>query len=382
MSLENKTGREKKRMYVSIRFKMLIGFTVLFTIVFAVAYYWFLTMSTNLALENIEREMGAIAERTAAHIDGDVHQALYEDAEVPDGPDKDKDPEDPRLEEKYWGIEDERYRELADWLAFVKASQGTVTNPDGTVDSRIFVYTYTATGEPGVVDFVGSAGAINDPPSGATFRKRYEPQSQEMLDGLTKTSINLTTPVRDQWGIWFSGFTPIYSSEGEIVGAVGIDMRDTTIVALQNKIRATIIPAFLVTFAALFAAVFLISYGISRPIIGLTQAAEKVAEGDYGDDVLPQQTSTIRDETSTLTDVFGLMVDKVRTREERLKREVAKLQIMVDQTKRDQQVSEIVESDFFQDLQAKARRMRSRSKSGRWETKKEGKNKSQDTESS
>jgi len=39
---------------------------------------------------------------------------------------------------------------------------------------------------------------------------------------------------------------------------------------------------------------------------------------------------------------------------------VRKLKIEVDEVKRTKQVSEIVESDFFQDLQAKARSMRSR----------------------
>jgi CHASE3 domain sensor protein len=47
-------------------------------------------------------------------------------------------------------------------------------------------------------------------------------------------------------------------------------------------------------------------------------------------------------------------------REQSLKEQIQQLRIEIDEVKRQKQVSEIVETDFFQDLQAKARRMRSR----------------------
>ncbi len=50
-------------------------------------------------------------------------------------------------------------------------------------------------------------------------------------------------------------------------------------------------------------------------------------------------------------------------REQSLRQEIQQLRIEIDQSKRQAQVSEIVETDFFQDLRAKARRMRRRSQS-------------------
>jgi hypothetical protein len=47
------------------------------------------------------------------------------------------------------------------------------------------------------------------------------------------------------------------------------------------------------------------------------------------------------------------MVDKVAQREKTLRARVQQLEIMVDRSKLDKQVKEIVESDFFQDLQSK-----------------------------
>jgi hypothetical protein len=54
------------------------------------------------------------------------------------------------------------------------------------------------------------------------------------------------------------------------------------------------------------------------------------------------------------------MIEKVARREEKLKQQVADLQIQIDHSKRDEQVKEIVENDFFQSLQSKAYEMRSR----------------------
>jgi len=68
----------------------------------------------------------------------------------------------------------------------------------------------------------------------------------------------------------------------------------------------------------------------------------------------------LHDEIDTLTGVFEIMVAKVAKREEVLKQQVADLQIILDHSKRDEQVKEIVENDFFQSLQSKAYEMRSR----------------------
>jgi transcriptional regulator with GAF, ATPase, and Fis domain len=47
-------------------------------------------------------------------------------------------------------------------------------------------------------------------------------------------------------------------------------------------------------------------------------------------------------------------------REQNLRKQIRQLEIEIDEVKRQQQVTEIVETDFFQDLQSKARQMRRR----------------------
>jgi len=54
------------------------------------------------------------------------------------------------------------------------------------------------------------------------------------------------------------------------------------------------------------------------------------------------------------------MIAEVHLRESQLRREVQQLRIEIDDVKRQQQVEEITESDFFQGLQAKVRNLRGR----------------------
>ena len=104
--------------------------------------------------------------------------------------------------------------------------------------------------------------------------------------------------------------------------------------------------------------VLLISSLLTRPITALTQVAERIAEGDYEQDLSGLTPGRFSGETGKLAEVFEIMVGKVHQREEKLKKQVAELQIVIDEHKRQEQVSEIVDSDFFRDLQDKARKMR------------------------
>jgi hypothetical protein len=51
-------------------------------------------------------------------------------------------------------------------------------------------------------------------------------------------------------------------------------------------------------------------------------------------------------------------------REQALRQEIQQLRIEIDEARRQQQVSEIVDTDFFQDLRSKARDLRRRGRRG------------------
>jgi hypothetical protein len=55
---------------------------------------------------------------------------------------------------------------------------------------------------------------------------------------------------------------------------------------------------------------------------------------------------------------FAQMTIQVKQREEELRRQVRRLSIQIDQAKKERQVEEIVESDYFQSLRAQAKKLR------------------------
>lgn len=98
-----------------------------------------------------------------------------------------------------------------------------------------------------------------------------------------------------------------------------------------------------------------------------TEWSQKIAAGDYSFALNDIQSMGNTVETPTQTDAarasaflaaFFQMTKGVQEREENLKRQVMELRIEIDRTKAAMQVSEITETQYFQQLQKKAREIR------------------------
>jgi hypothetical protein len=94
----------------------------------------------------------------------------------------------------------------------------------------------------------------------------------------------------------------------------------------------------------------------------LGQWARLIAEGQYD-----QAMESIRDEESSadralaaVADAVRYMIRAVQEREEQLREEVAQLRIQIDDAKRQEQVTEITETDYFQGLTQHAEKLRER----------------------
>ncbi|RMD48345.1 MAG: HAMP domain-containing protein [Candidatus Thermofonsia bacterium] len=116
---------------------------------------------------------------------------------------------------------------------------------------------------------------------------------------------------------------------------------------------------------ALLAVVAAVGIGIGtarwiiRPILALGETAVSVEQGIY--DLTPLQPIEKRsDELGSLARVFRRMAQEVKEREDKLKQQVQKLKIEIDEAKSQKRVQEIVESDFFKFLEASAEKMRQR----------------------
>ena len=103
-----------------------------------------------------------------------------------------------------------------------------------------------------------------------------------------------------------------------------------------------------------------LEHDIANPLRQLTNAAQVVEQGEEFDPATTEAITSRSDELGQLARVFSKMAVEVQAREKKLKKQVEELRIEIDTVKRKKQVAEITETDFFRDLQAKAREQRAK----------------------
>lgn len=85
---------------------------------------------------------------------------------------------------------------------------------------------------------------------------------------------------------------------------------------------------------------------------------QDVANGEY-DEAVEKASDYKKDETlMALAADFAKMASQVKQREDELKKEVAMLKVEIDDSKRKQDVQEIVSSDYYQRIREQAEQMR------------------------
>jgi nitrate/nitrite-specific signal transduction histidine kinase len=145
------------------------------------------------------------------------------------------------------------------------------------------------------------------------------------------------------------------------------DARDRAESQIQRTINVSIVTIglFAVAGVVVAAVVFIVSRQIVRPVQQMSDVAEAIENEEYHTAEVLDPIARREDEIGQLARVFRRMASEVFARMERLKQQVVQLQIVIDQKKMEQQVAEITESDYFQDLQSKVKQIRERDRSQR-----------------
>jgi C4-dicarboxylate-specific signal transduction histidine kinase len=161
-------------------------------------------------------------------------------------------------------------------------------------------------------------------------------------------------------GAWHTlAYEPLHDpTQEQVLFLIVVDVAEE---ALRSSIRrqATLgIGLVTALFAALVVASIHVARLIARPVHELADVAQSVEEGEPFEPERIAHITRPGDELGHLARVFSDMVVAVQARERKLKEQVRELRIEIDQHKRERRVREIVEDDFFKDLQAKARRIR------------------------
>lgn len=142
-----------------------------------------------------------------------------------------------------------------------------------------------------------------------------------------------------------------------VVGAIIPEANFLIEINRNKQILWVVISLFVMTAAGL--AIIVVDRIVARPIFRIAQVAADIeAEKFELESLSPVARRT--DELGQLARIFQKMAQQVYLREQRLKQQVQELKIEIDEAKRQKQVKEIVETDFFQDLVGKAHTLRQR----------------------
>jgi len=327
----------------SLRWKLLGAFAGAFTVVFVFLAIWIFQYTTTTTTQRLQTQLEDSAIGGALTIDGDEFAELI--ATVPPV----EDPDNPT------GLgypDDEVFTAIAQQLYTIN-----VLVPDANP------YTYYQDPADGRLYFAVSAGAVVDPPIGVPYKvpvdaivnaETYALMEQGLADTVRQE------PYTDEYGSWISSYTPLKGADGTTVGAVGVDYPLTYVAEVQRGVQQTLYPVLGISYIVLLALVLVLSTSLTRPLKRLTAATERIAAGEYDLDVQSMVRAKFPDELYTLAESVATMAAKVGARERSLTQEVQRLKVEIDATRREAAVKEIVETDFFSDLTAKAADMRKR----------------------
>ena len=146
---------------------------------------------------------------------------------------------------------------------------------------------------------------------------------------------------------------------GNVIGGVLVALSTEHV---EGQLRDDLLLAIGIALAVLAIGLIAALIGARRvagPVGELTAAAMAVEDGSYAPGSL-DPVGARRDEIGRLAQVFDRMAGQVRAREERMQREIKQLSVEIDEVKRRKQVAEITETDYFRDLQRRARELRGR----------------------
>lgn len=100
-----------------------------------------------------------------------------------------------------------------------------------------------------------------------------------------------------------------------------------------------------------------------KAVASLTNAAAAIEQGQF-DRASLAGVAARDDELGRLARVFDRMAAEVASREKQLRKEVERLKVEIDEARKKEQVAEITETSYFQDLQQKAASLRRRMRKG------------------
>lgn len=277
----------------SLRFRLAIGFAIVGVLASALAVSLSYLQARNHLFREKQNKLIALAANAALQINGDAHAQLQTAADM----------------------DTDIYRELQN-----KSFAIAATDPE-----ILYVYTMRKN-EAGEIYFVLDAGhepgATPEEYKPVKIGTRYESPSEflvENFDTLRAPTVE-TKFYTDEFGTYLTAYAPLYKSNGQVEGILGVDILAQDILAQQQDFFRTFILLFLACAASAAALGWLAGAQIAEPILKLAKATAAIQKTDNR---LKLRTG-IR-ELNWVIDSFNKLLQVLQADEEQLRRQAASL---------------------------------------------------------
>jgi len=326
----------KRKRYLSLRYKLLIPLMSLSAVMFVLGYFGAQNYLRDTIYEIMRDDTDDIRNYIEGCLDEDQLQALTSGSlgdDVSAG----------------WpnGMTDPRFWNAADCLASVEDF-----NP------RTEIYTYYQASNSGLVFGVDQWAILQPEDSYILGEEIVQDDDYEyLLKGLQEVTYYDELNYSEEDDTYFFAVTsPLRNSQGAVIGGLTIYLDASFAVESLQSLSDILAVLFVVVFMIVAAIVLSITRNVTAELIDLQNSAKRAANGDYAP--ISLNPENLDDEVSVLEEQFNLMLGKVRLREEKLQKQVEELKIQIDMDRRNKDVKEIVESEFFQDLKSRAATVR------------------------
>lgn len=266
----------------SFQLKLSLIFIILLVIILLTTTFFIYQRAISQQKEQLRGRILSLAKFASIFIDGDKHS---------------------RIDFKNWRISTE-YKEI-------KAVLEKIRNVDPLIDSA---YTMVKTEKKNIWRFVVDSG---DKKGVFAYCGEYYNISHlpEMQLAFFMPSVDKKLN-RDKWGMWLSGYAPVYDSSGQAVAIVGLDVSAKSIrymqVILAKKFLIVLIFGVIIS---LFMG-WVVAIGITRPLNNLTRGVKEVEKGNFENRV----DINTKDEIEELAVAFNKMTKGLKEMQDRLQR--------------------------------------------------------------
>lgn len=173
----------------------------------------------------------------------------------------------------------------------------------------LFIYVFTASKDENGFYFVVDAGEPGEEGI-AAFGERYDDPSPTLADNYDTMTGTVVDPgiYTDQYGSFLTAYAPIFNSNGERVGVIGVDINADTIVQEQAElVNQALLVVFLTGLASVFFG-YVIGNLLATSIAVLAGDTAKFAKGDF----TARTNIQTNDEVGDLSRSFNYMADQIQ----------------------------------------------------------------------